>query len=156
MNIGQNALRLAEEYGFTVFPVKTATKLPLIKGWPEAATTDAGTISAWWSRWPDANIGIATGAKSGTIVLDVDVKTGGLESFEELKARIPAWPDTLTARTGSGGLHVYFQTLDGLQVRNSAGRLAPGLDIRGEGGFVVAPPSIHPNGNRYEWIQNHG
>jgi hypothetical protein len=155
MDLKSSALRLAED-GFPVFPVRPGDKRPLISGWKEAATMDPAIIAAWWSQWPDANIGIVTGERSGLVVLDVDVATGGLESFEELKSCISDWPDTLMVRTGSGGLHVYFRMWDGIRIGNSVSKLAPGLDIRGEGGFVVAPPSLHASGNRYEWINEVG
>lgn len=146
------ASKLVREFNFAVFPVQPRGKIPLIKGWQEHATRDLEQLAKWWHQFPDANIGVATGIKSGVFVLDVDVKTGGFESLVRLKDASQGWPDTLTAKTGSGGLHIYFRYDPAKPVRNSASRIAPGLDIRGEGGFVVAPPSVHDSGNRYEWI----
>lgn len=148
----EEALLIAKIYKFCVLPVGPRSKVPLMKGWPDLASTDPGVISKWWETCPDANIGIATGRKSDLIVLDVDVDTGGLEAFEELKAGIADWPDTLMSRTGSGGLHVYFRYAAGVRIKNSVSDLARGLDIRADRGFVVAPPSLHASGNRYEWI----
>ncbi len=90
-----------------------------------------------------------TGPESGILVLDVDGKTGE-ESLIDFERRGFHWPDTLTVRTGGGGQHLYFKWPEGASVRNSAGKIAPGLDIRGQGGYVVAPPSLHASGARYE------
>jgi hypothetical protein len=113
------------------------------------ATCDAGTIRKWWRRWPDANIGIVTGPESGILVLDVDGKLGE-QSLIDFERRGVHLPDTHTVRTGGGGQHLYFVWPEGADVRNSASRIAPGLDIRGQGGYVVAPPSLHSSGARYE------
>jgi putative DNA primase/helicase len=113
---------------------------------------EPATILRWSSEWPNANVGIATGSKSGTFVLDVDPRNGGDESLEALQQDIGELPETVTVRTESGGRHFYFQFGDTDTFRNSASKLGPGLDIRAEGGFVVAPPSLHISGNRYAWI----
>jgi hypothetical protein len=116
------------------------------------ATVDGRIIEAWWRVWPSANLAIATGP-AGLAVLDVDPEHGGLESLERLGRRGIDLPLTLEARTGSGGRHLYYRRPDGIRIRNSAGRLGPGLDIRGEGGYVVAPPSLHASGRPYTWVQ---
>jgi putative DNA primase/helicase len=110
------------------------------------ATTDPEQIRAWWEQWPDANIGIATGAESDLVVIDVDPRHGGtLEALGEL-------PPTLTVHTGGGGWHLYLNYPDGMTIRNSAStKLGQGIDVRGEGGYVVAPPSLHVSGQRYTW-----
>ncbi len=113
------------------------------------ASRDPATIREWWTRWPDANIGIVTGAESGILVLDVDGKQGE-QSLIELERRYGPLPDSYTVRTGGGGQHLYFLWPKGADVRNSQSRIAPGLDIRGNGGYVVAPPSVHASGARYE------
>ncbi|HME31681.1 MAG TPA: bifunctional DNA primase/polymerase [Terriglobales bacterium] len=113
------------------------------------ASHNPATIRQWWAQWKDANVGITTGPESGIIVLDVDGKQGE-ESLVELERRYGALPDTFTVRTGGGGLHSYFTHPPGLDVRNSASKIAPGLDVRGAGGYVVAPPSLHSSGQRYE------
>jgi Bifunctional DNA primase/polymerase, N-terminal/Primase C terminal 1 (PriCT-1) len=114
------------------------------------ATTDAGRIRKWWSTWPVANIGIATGAISELFALDVDEATGGWESLDALQAKYGHLPETPAVLTGSHGVHLYFRH-PGQRVPNSAGKLGPGLDVRGDGGFVVAPPSLHRTGRRYAW-----
>jgi hypothetical protein len=139
--------------GWRVIPVLPGTKRPRGQEWQLRATTDAGTLTSWWGSGEDG-IGIATGPASGIFVLDVDI-TGdkaGDETLAELEALYGQLPDTLEVRTGSGGRHIYFNWPQGHDIRNDASsRLGPGLDIRGDGGQVVAPPTIHPNGTRYEW-----
>lgn len=112
------------------------------------ATTDAGTITRWWSMWPDANIGMPTGKASGVVVLDVD-EFDSLTALEEEHGKLPDGPVVLT---GGGGLHLYFRAPD-LVIPNSASKLGPGLDIRGGGGYVVLPPSLHVSGKRYQWLE---
>ena len=116
------------------------------------ASADPEIVRQWWGRWPDANIAIATGAESGLVVLDVDVtddKRGDRTLVELVRDRGPLG-DTLHALTGSAGSHFYFAHPGG-RVGNSAGRLGRGLDTRGDGGYVVAPPSVHASGHRYTW-----
>jgi hypothetical protein len=115
------------------------------------ATTDRLVIERWWRECPDANIGILTGAESGIIVVDVDDKDGmlGSESLQSLAARFGGLPRTLTSITGNGR-HPYYEH-PGIPIKNSVGTLAPGVDVRAENGYVVAPPSRHANGSRYRW-----
>jgi hypothetical protein len=113
------------------------------------ASTDPEVVSRWWRRWPDANIGVRTGGESGLIVLDVDPDHGGLNTLVELERRHDQLPPSLTVRTGAGR-HYWFRH-PGRPVPNSAGRIGPGIDIRGDGGYVIAPPSRHLNGRRYHW-----
>lgn len=131
----EQASRLAAK-GFRVFPLKTGTKLPAIDDWPAKATTNPETIKTFWSRFPDANIGIATG--SGIVVLDVDIKNGA-DGLATLGSK-PSLPKTLCVETASGGFHYYFKADQ--DFRNSSKRLGAGLDTRGYNGYVVAPGSI--------------
>lgn len=135
--------------GWRVIPIPAAKKFPEgFARWQERATTDHDLIDQWWSEHPDHGIGIATGTESGIWVLDVD----DYESFRDLEQRHEPLPDTLTVITGSGGYHFYYRHPPGVAIRNNAStRLGPGLDVRGDGGFVVAPPSVHPNGRQYVW-----
>jgi hypothetical protein len=103
-------------------------------------------LVAWQS---DCNIGLATGASSGVFVIDIDGADAELQ-LRELEERHGVLPTTVEATTARGR-HLYFRWLDGLEVRNSAGRIAAGIDVRGEGGYVLAPPSVHPSGRRYCW-----
>jgi hypothetical protein len=125
----------------------TFDKVPLVK-WAkdpkDRAAVDARdpvTIARWWLRWPDAAISIPTGARSGVIVLDIDVKKGrnGFDTLADLGKSI--LPDTPIAHTPSGGVHVYFACNKQVEIRNSAGvkGLGTGLDVRGDGGQVVLP-----------------
>ena len=143
------ALAYAEKFHFSVFPCRAQGKEPLTKHGLKEASKDAATVLAWWKRWPRANVGIATGAASGIVVLDVDARAGGRESLAILEDEQGRLPETRTVLTGGGGQHLYFRDQGGL--RNSAGRLGAGLDLRADGGYVVAPPSNHTNGNKYRW-----
>lgn len=127
-------------------------KHPRIRNWVEKATTDSEQIRLWWGQWPDANIGIATGRGSRIFVLDVDDKrdNAGSKELQRLTECYGSLPKTLTATTGLGR-HLYFQAPP-QSVKSNAGQLAEGLDVRGEGGYVVAPPSVHANGHTYEWV----
>lgn len=112
------------------------------------ATKEPARIRLWWRRWPQANVAIATGAISGLVVVDVDPRHGGDESIHALEAKHGVAP-TLEVATGGGGRHLYFRHPGGL-VTNKVG-VAPGVDVRGDGGYVVAPPSIHMSGQAYRW-----
>jgi len=112
------------------------------------ATLDGSAICHWFANGDILNLGVATGAESGLVVLDVDDRHGGSASLGELGSL----PRTATVRTG-GGQHLYFKWPAGVSdIRNSAGKLGPGLDIRANGGYVVAPPSVHICGSPYKWL----
>ncbi|MFH0901527.1 MAG: VapE domain-containing protein [Pseudomonadota bacterium] len=113
------------------------------------ATTDEATIRGWWSRWPDANIAIATGA-ARLLVIDVDPRSGGAASWSSLVTAHDPIGYTPTVRTGSDGDHVYLAA-PSYPVQSKAGALGPGVDIKSDGGYVVAPPSLHQSGQRYDW-----
>lgn len=144
--LGLAALEYAA-LGLPVFPCRPGEKRPLIAGWPEKATTDAAQVRSWWSDRPDANVAVATGPASGFFVLDVDDE-GSLIALEREHGSLPGlYPQSWTGR----GWQAFFRCPGGRTIRNSAGKLGPGLDTRGQGGYVVLPPSIHPSGKRYEW-----
>lgn len=115
------------------------------------ATRDEQTIKRWWRTWPYANVGICTGSRSGFVVVDVDRRHGGEESLRELEQQYGKLPHTVMSRTGGGGQHLLFAHPGGT-VRNKVqvGGL-PGLDVRGDGGYIVAPPSLHTSGRPYQW-----
>ena len=119
----------------------------------EHGLTDASTnierITSWWTTWPDANVGVITGKQSRIVVLDCDAKSGGPDRIRELMD-INGAITTLTSITGGGGQHWVFQAPPE-PLRNTAGVIAPGIDTRAEGGYIVAPPSIHLSGRKYEW-----
>lgn len=147
---GPAASRLAES-GCHVFPVKPRAKVPITARGCLDATRDAGQIADWWSRWPTANIGIACGP-SGLAVIDLDGPEG-LGGWRQLVAEHPGTPPTLTARTGGGGWHLYYLALRDRRVGNTAGKIGPKIDSRGAGGYVLAPPSVHPSGQSYRWAE---
>lgn len=126
-------------------------KKPRITEWQKRATTNEASLREWWRKWPDANICIVTGAASGFIVLDIDPKHGGDASLTELLEEYGELPPTLRAATGGGGQHLLFEH-PGVAIRNSISFLGEGLDIRGDGGYIVAPPSLHESGRIYEWL----
>ena len=132
-------------------PCSSVGKHPRPKKWQELATTDVDTVDRWWKRDPSNNVGIATGGAARLVVLDIDPKDGGYEALDGLLATYGSLPPTPTVETGSGGRHYYMRAPDGVDLRNSAGKLGPGLDIRADGGQVVAPPSMHVSGKRYRW-----
>ncbi len=144
----RTALQLAAK-GLHVFPCKPHNKQPATANGLKDATTDPDTIRAWWKQQPLCNVAIATGAVSGVFVLDVD----GLDAEaalrrleEEYGAALPETVEVITAR----GRHIYFNWPN-QPVRNSASKIGTHLDIRGDGGYVIAPPSVHPSGRRYCW-----
>ena len=147
------AIEYATKFNWAVFPVSCKTKKPLTPNGCKDAKKDVGAIKHWWRKWPDASIGIATGSKSNLIVIDEDIdEDKGLDGVKSVRL----WenvngelPETVCATTGRGGTHLYFY-YDGTDIKNRAG-LLEGVDVRGEGGYVVAPPSIHPNGTEYAW-----
>jgi hypothetical protein len=129
----------------------TPGKHPTLKGWPSKASTDLDVIARLWWIDPNVNIGIATGARSGIFVLDIDPEHGGDDSLDALIDEHGGLPDTVEVETGGGGRHIYFAYTDVGVIRNSVSELGPGLDIRSDHGYVVAPPSMHASGQRYEW-----
>ncbi len=113
------------------------------------ASLDPDVIAGWWRRWPDAGVAIATGR--GLVVVDIDPAHGGDDGLVDLRRSLGELPATVECLTGGGGRHLYFAA-QGLPVRNAAGfHGAPGVDVRGEGGYVVAPPSRHASGGVYRW-----
>ena len=105
----------------------------------------AEAVRAWWTRWPNANVAVVTGAVSGLVVLDIDPRHGGDESLIDLGTL----PPTLTSLTGGGGQHLFYAH-PGTPIANGA-NLLPGIDLRGDGGYVIAPPSSHASGRQYSW-----
>ncbi|MCM2332379.1 MAG: bifunctional DNA primase/polymerase [Anaeromyxobacteraceae bacterium] len=131
-------------------------KHPRTQSGSKDSTRSSSTIAEWFDGlFGNGNIGIATGATAGIVVLDVDPRHGGEDSLAALETQHGELPMTPTSKTGGGGLHFFFAH-PGDSVRNSANAVGPGLDVRGEGGFVVAPPSLHASGGRYEWLSGRG
>ena len=144
--------------GVEVFPVGRDSKKPLLSmkqsldrggnGQRWQKTTDEDRLRRYWAEHPDANIGIATGPTSGFWVVDLDVKHDGINNWLALVGDKPM-PETVTVQTPSGGLHYWFRWPEGVDVRNSNSSLGEGIDVRGEGGYVGAPPSERPGKGCY-------
>jgi hypothetical protein len=136
---------------------KAAGKHPLISGWRKAATTDVSLIRLWWKAWPLANVGLLMGGEARLVTIDVDGEEGraSLAKLEVVHGPLPLTLSQVTGRIG-GGEHRLFKVPPGLEmdrVRNRV-KIAPGIDVRAEGGLIVAAPSIHPTGTRYRWIND--
>ncbi len=136
--------------GWSVIPVRAREKRPLL-AWQlyQQHHASEDDLRVWFARWPQANVGIVTGAVSGLVVVDIDRQHGGEESIALLEREHGAMPRTVEAISGGGGRHMYYAHPAG-HVHNKVG-LAPGVDLRGDGGMIVAPPSLHPSGGRYVW-----
>lgn len=128
----------------------TPGKHPRISEWTTRATTDEAQIREWWARWPEANVGILTGLRSDLLVVDVDGERG-VESLKRLMDKHGKLPRGPRQVTGNNGYHLLFHHAPGL--KNAVG-FADGLDIRTDGGLIVAEPSVHPNGREYLFDPN--
>jgi KaiC/GvpD/RAD55 family RecA-like ATPase len=173
--LASTALKYAA-YGWAVFPLwnplpdgscactkgalcERSGKHPLARLAPNGlldATKDEAIISGWWTSYPNANIAIRCGEESGLVVLDIDAYRGGVYSFEDLESQHGRVPYSIRAKTGSGGgsSHIYLaHPRDGRRISsNASGKLGAGLDVKADGGYVVAPPSLHASGGRYIWL----
>ena len=171
-NPSMSPLDLALAYagdGIPVFPCDPRTKTPLVAAARDAAgkkiaksgglyqaTTGTQTITEWWTKHPDAMIGMPTGTPSGFVVLDVDFDPekgiDGFSALEELCKKHGPMPTTGKVQTPRGGTHYYFRLPAGVKINNSAGMIAPGIDFRGEGGYIIAPGSIRHDGQQYNCV----
>ena len=142
----------AASRGWPTFRLGYKQKIPLpgSKGFLDA-TTDEGTLREWFAG-TQFNIGLATGGESKLLVLDVDGDKEGYGSIKNLQEQYGQLPATMSVYTGKG-IHYYFRMPTHVDIHPSAGKVGAGLDIRGTGGYVVYPPSLHPNGNYYTWSQ---
>ena len=151
------------ELGWPVFPLHTPQgdgcscgqptcqaigKHPRTRQGVKDATLDLDRIQGWWTCWPEANIGLGVGG-AGLVVIDIDPPNGG--QVEDLSLQ-PRERETVTVRTGGRGYHLYYQTPSDVDVSNSGLLLPAGIDVRSDGGYVVAPDSIHLSGERYQWL----
>jgi hypothetical protein len=146
-----NTVDAAKRYtklGWKVFPVARKGKTPLTKNGCKDATISWEIFEEDFSF--GSNIGVGTGSSSGLVVLDVDPKNDGLVSLNTLVAENGPLPATVCVSTGGNGLHYYFKHPGG-KIPNSVGRLGRGLDVRADGGYVVAPPSVHDSGKLYSF-----
>jgi hypothetical protein len=130
------------------------------------ATNDLNTIAKYWGEFPQDRIGIPTGSTNGFFCLDIDTafdghKYDGFAGLKQLEEKYGSLPITLKSRSPSGSEHHYFRYPAGVLIKNSASELiievdrrALGVDVRGEGGMVLAPPSLHPRGGQYVWVND--
>lgn len=125
-------------------------KHPATKNGFKAATREAVQVTKWWSDHPSHNIGVPTGKVNGFFVLDIDVGKKGDETLDNLQRKYGRLPSTVTANTGGGGNHYFFK-YPSEGIANSAGTIGSGVDIRGDGGYVVVAPSDHISGKKYSW-----
>jgi hypothetical protein len=144
---------LCAERGWHVFPCNPKNKRPLTDNGFYDATRDPAMIEQWWKKWPRAMIAIRTGPESGFFAVDLDLdpeqQLDGVAKFAILQNG-RALPDTITVATPRGGRHLWFAWADG--VRNSESKLAPGVDVRGQGGYVIVPPSRTADGAEYQFL----
>ena len=119
----------------------------LARNGSHSATKDAGVLAGWWAAHPQMNVGIATGAASGIVVIDIDPRNGGDITWQALCDKHGGEPETVQAMTGGGGRHLVFRH-DPERVIRSPGK---GVDVKGDGGLIVVEPSIHMSGKRYVW-----
>ena len=147
--LGKSAMAYALKFKWRVFPLRKGGKEPLGSQAPHGvddATTDAGRVRAWWEAAPNANVGLACGSQF--FVLDVDPRSGGDETLGRLEREHGQLPTTPRALTGGGGYHILFAMPPDQKLKGSLGE---GLDVKGPGGYIVAPPSVHPSGKTYDW-----
>jgi hypothetical protein len=144
--LGKAAIAYAES-GYRVFPLRPRKKEPLTAHGVKDATTNLDQIRQWWTANPDANIGLATG--SGVMALDIDGPEGAntLAALEQKHGTLPVTPVQFTGK----GRHYLFSVT--VEVRNTSRRIGAGVDTRGDGGYIVVAPSIHPSGSSYAWDQ---
>ena len=126
-----------------------AGKHPRTKNGLKDGNRDAAQIFSWWDNWPDSNVGLVTGAASGTVVIDIDPRNGGDKSLAVLEQEHGKLPATVESLTSGGGRHFIFAHPGGV-VKNRS-NVRPGIDVRGDGGYIVAPPSKHASGEQYRW-----
>lgn len=145
--------QMAEQYlnyGWSVLPVKPDEKRPYMTNWLQYTKNKASkaSVESWFRSLSGAGIGAVTGRISGIVVLDVESYCP--TPIEEL---LKEYPTQMVARTGSGGYHLYYQYPMNVSRVSNRVRIFEGADLRADGGFIVLPPTVHPNGNRYEWVQ---
>jgi hypothetical protein len=143
----QSALRYAAQ-GWAVFPIIHRAKEPAVRSGFYAATTNPATIQRWFGGGHPYNLGVRTGLASRVWVLDVDGPDGA-DNLRRLVAEHGALPDSRQSQT-SRGRHLWFQAET--EIPCSSARISPGLDVRADGGYVLAPPSVHPDGTVYRWL----
>ena len=155
----EHAIHYATNNGWSVFPAppgekKSHKSAARSDGRKWGQTRDADEIRHDFRRWPDANVGVVCGAVSGIFVIEADTTEGhdvdGIASLAALEREHDPLPATRQAESPSGSIHHYFKH-PGFKIKNSASEIAPGVDVRGDGGMVIAPPSVKPGKGIYRW-----
>ena len=163
------AIYYARQRGWAVLPLYTVEggcctcgdvtcKLPGKHPRTQHGVTEASAhpwhINRWWRGWPTANVGIATGTASGLLVLNIDPRNGGDASFAQLQSKFAdAFKEPLEVRTSVEGRQFYFACSDPI---SSRANILPGIDVKADGGYVVAPPSLDVGGSHYQFAPNSG
>jgi len=137
--------------GWEVFPCHSTGHQPLVNKGFYAASKNELRIRLWWLHHPDAAIGLRTGKESGVFAVDIDPRNGGDISLEHIEAEHGALPETVESQTGGGGRHLLFRW-PGQTVPCSAGKIGAGIDVKGDGGYIILPPSDHESGRQYCWL----
>jgi hypothetical protein len=141
--------------GIPVFPCNPIDKKPLTANGFKDATRDETQILAWWQQYPNAMIGAQMGPASGMWAVDLDLdparKIDGKATLDQLVAQRGALPTTWVSITPRGGRHLIFAWDPNVEIRNSASKIGPGIDVRGNGGYICLPPSHNATGGTYQW-----
>jgi len=149
------ATRAVAAEGIVIFPCHPKTKAPLVPRGFKEATSDLALIEAWWRQWPKAMIGVPMGDVNGLFALDVDWDPSrgidGRAALASLEGTHGSLPPTRTQRTPRGGEHRLFRW-PGTKVMNSTSKIGTGIDVRGDGGYVIWAPSVNSDGDAYTWI----
>lgn len=143
------ALAYSRLLDWHIFPIRYKDKAPLTSNGFHSATNDIEQIKRWWKQWPNAGIGLSTGKINNIVVIDVDPRNNGHLSLERLLDEHGIFPDTVHCLTGGNGDHYYFKHDE--RINKSKLDDYEGIDIQGNGKYVILPPSVHPNGRSYEW-----
>ena len=130
--------------GWYVLPLIPKGKRPLLEHGFKGAVNDRIQLYHWSKKWPKANVGAVTGERSGIVVLDIDDRNDGFDNLSHLEDKYGKLPETVQSVTGSSGTHFFFKYKQGMRSRIN---VVPGVDFKADGGYVVVPPSVHPNGN---------
>lgn len=142
---------MGAERGWLIFPCDPRTKQPVTSNGVHDATRNSWTIRDWWRRWPGAMIGIKCGRESGIFVVDANVDLEkGLDGLAALTQRFSKLPETITVKTPGGGRHFYWKYPDDTEIRNSTSKLAQGVNVHGEGGYVIGAVSRNYKNLWYE------
>jgi len=165
------ALTALQNHGFSVLPIHTIRngactcsnpncpspgKHPRTRNGVKDASNDPEVVANWAQQFPDSNVAIATGDAFGFFALDIDLKSGGPENLAKLESEHGPLPATVEEITGGGGRHLLFRsTGQPVKNRTGAGAILPGVEIKGDGGYLTVAPSRHVSGRRYEWVPGH-